>query len=128
MSITTRVSTFSFETFLHLLVARNISVSTATDSFVTIFAPINNAFMISDDVSRFEQKGWELHFAMLLQNHIAETFWDSQALSNHTKTSVLTKSGWNVTVTALNQDNITLNGESTLVVSDLFAIDGYVIL
>ncbi len=127
MSITTKVSSFSFGIFLHSVVAKGISLApsnNSSNSFVTIFAPLDSAF--ADEpatVSRFEQPGWELHYETLLRNHIVESWLDSGDLSNHTTTTVNTTSGYDVIVTASSPENITVE-DAFVVVSDLFAIDG----
>jgi uncharacterized surface protein with fasciclin (FAS1) repeats len=129
LDITTKVSTFSFKSFLQALLSRAISLDLGGSDYLTVFAPVTSAFEAQKElVSRWEHQGWELHYNTLLKNHLALIWLDSQDFIDSRLAKVAMTSGYDVIVNATSADgNITVDGDGTILVSDLFAIDGYVV-
>ena len=79
LEITTKVTTFSFKSFLQALSSRAVSLPRGGGNFLIVFAPVTSAFKEQrEPVARWEQKGWEFHYRTLLENHLAVNWLDNQ--------------------------------------------------
>jgi uncharacterized surface protein with fasciclin (FAS1) repeats len=133
LNLTTQVGAFPLDTFVTSFEKAGFLdyLNVHPSNPLTFLVPVDSAFTnVQSILTKFQQDTavWGRHWHSLLLHHVTEGAVKTTALSSNTRSIELRMlSNYTITVDVSANENITINNNAQALVSDLAALNGYVI-